>query len=412
MTTGRRTGPSRRGRTGRALPWAVPALLAALAFGSACGSPRPDARSHQVEDSAGIRIVTNRGGRWDSAGGWRLSREPAVAIGAVEGPPEYLFSRVAGAVRTGDGRIVVADGGSDELRFFGPEGRYRKAVGGSGPGPGEFEHIRALRRCHPDSLYAFDIDWGLELFDARGNHVRSAALETSGTVPSPYDLACNAEGLFLLSGWGEDVLEHGVGYYRTRARLWLAPSGDSLRLVGTCRGAERLGSRGGSRPHPFGKELVFALGEDRAYVGTGDRYEIRVTDLRGDLRRLIRRTDVELDLPRSVVDRYRKRRLAQADGQARADLRTRLADEEFPSTVPAFDRIVLDPTGHLWVRAFRSPLETRSRWAVFDSAGVLLGELEMPERFRMTEIGAGHVLGVRRDELGVPTVELYDLEKP
>jgi hypothetical protein len=49
---------------------------------------------------------------------------------------------------------------------------------------------------------------------------------------------------------------------------------------------------------------------------------------------------------------------------------------------------------------------------VFDPAGVYLGDVEMPERFRVFQIGADFVLGQWRDEDDVEHVRLYPLIKP
>lgn len=399
-------------RIGACLP--LRALLAALVAApaaAACGSERPDAPPVSIRDSAGVEIVESRRPRGDSIA-WRPASEPRLSVGAVGGDTAEVLSRVVGAVRLPDGRLVVADGGSNRLRFYGADGRFLRSAGGEGGGPGEFQHLRTLRRCHPDSLYAFDLHWGLELFDTAGRHVRTEAMDTDGTVGSPYHLTCSADGAFLFSGWGREVAERRTGFYRTRSPLWLLPSGDTARRLGTWPGAERLGSERGSRPHPFGKRLVFELAPDRIYLGTGDRYEIRVLDRRGELLRILRRPDVDLSLSDGRIERYRERRLTEAPASRRPDLRERLRDENFPETLPAFDRLVLDPAGRLWVRAFRGPRSERSRWSVFDTAGAWLGDVRTPRRFRVTEIGEDYLLGVRRGSLDVPRVELYPIRRP
>lgn len=401
------TGPGRARRSGL-----LAAIVGVTMAAAACGTERAGTPAVSVRDSAGVEIVASHRPRWDSATAWSLAAEPDLVVGAVAGDPAQTLSRVVGGVRTPDGRLVVADGGSDQLRFYTDRGRFVRAVGGEGDGPGEFVHLRDLRRCHPDTLHAFDLHWGLEVFDTAGRHVRSEPVRTSGAVPSPYDLACSPDGALLLSGWGREVAERRTGFHRTRAPLWLLPPGDTARRLGVWPGAERLGYERGSRPHPFGKHLVFALDTDRIYLGTGDRYEIRVLDRRGRLLRILRRPGVDLRLSDARIERYRERRVAEARAARRPDLRRRLRDENFPETLPAFDRFLLDPAGRLWVRSFREPGSERSRWSVFGTTGAWLGDLRTPRRFRVTEIGEGYLLGVRRGSLDVPRVELYPLRKP
>jgi len=71
-----------------------------------------------VRDSAGVTIVENAAPRWADGEGWRLSPEPTLDIGVMDGELEYQFFQIAGAVRMPDGRLAVADRGSGEIRFF------------------------------------------------------------------------------------------------------------------------------------------------------------------------------------------------------------------------------------------------------------------------------------------------------
>ena len=65
--------------------------------------------------------------------------EPVLQIGERDGESPYLFSRVRGAVRVPDGRIVVLEGESLEIRVFGPDGTHHVSFGRRGDGPLEFE---------------------------------------------------------------------------------------------------------------------------------------------------------------------------------------------------------------------------------------------------------------------------------
>src|SRR5688572_2268538 len=114
----------------------------------ACGPDRGATTSQFVtRDSASVTIVENAAPIWtDSADVWRVQAEPAVTIGVVEGAPEYQLFRVRHALRLEDGAIVVADGGSREIRFYDSAGRHIRSIGGDGEGPGEFRVISLLAR--------------------------------------------------------------------------------------------------------------------------------------------------------------------------------------------------------------------------------------------------------------------------
>ena len=76
----------------------------------------------QVRDSAGIRIIENAPPPDGSRLPWRISAEPAVTIGRIEGDEPYLLDTADDALRLADGRIVVLLYGTRELRVFGVDG--------------------------------------------------------------------------------------------------------------------------------------------------------------------------------------------------------------------------------------------------------------------------------------------------
>ena len=77
--------------------------------------------------------------------GWSISRAPLLSIGSENGPQTSQFSRIGGAVRLADGRIVVGNGASAQLRFFDSTGAFLMAKGRRGQGPEEFGEISSLR---------------------------------------------------------------------------------------------------------------------------------------------------------------------------------------------------------------------------------------------------------------------------
>ena len=128
-------------------------VVVAMAIIVGCGGESDLRRGVTVSDSAGIRIVENVGASWTSDQAWRLSQEPIAEIGRLDEPAHQL-SRVVGATRLADGRIVVGDGGSGELRFFDAFGQYLATAGGKGEGPGEFRFMLYVTRVAGDTLVA------------------------------------------------------------------------------------------------------------------------------------------------------------------------------------------------------------------------------------------------------------------
>ena len=57
-----------------------------------------------------------------------VANEPTLSIGVEEGEEPYMLSRLAGAVRLSDGRIVLANRATDQVRWFDRDGRFLYAA--------------------------------------------------------------------------------------------------------------------------------------------------------------------------------------------------------------------------------------------------------------------------------------------
>lgn len=101
---------------------------------------------------------------------WHLSATPSVSVGVAEGDQPYELSQATSSVRLGDGRLIIANSGSQELRVFDPAGRFLSAIGRKGQGPGEFEGPLQLRSAGADRYTVYDLNQQkLALFDAAGH---------------------------------------------------------------------------------------------------------------------------------------------------------------------------------------------------------------------------------------------------
>jgi hypothetical protein len=136
-------------------------------------------------DSAGVTVVRNPPAV-ETVPGWAVGPEPLIEIGGAEDDARYQLFQVVDAARLSDGRIVVANGGSHELRFYDERGAYVSATGREGGGPGEFRGmgIKSLQVGADDSVYVFD--WSsqrVSIFDARGRLARDfSALSSIGSL--------------------------------------------------------------------------------------------------------------------------------------------------------------------------------------------------------------------------------------
>ena len=157
--------------------------------------------SSETTDSAGIRIVENPRPPEGSRLPWRIGPEPTVSIGTREGEEAYQLYIVRDAMMLPDGRIIVANGGSGELRIFDALGTHLASWGGEGEGPGEFDNLWQIEPWTGDSIAAwFAPRMGISVFDAEGNYARTFTLAAApGTPPwlQSWPFASTSDGFIL-----------------------------------------------------------------------------------------------------------------------------------------------------------------------------------------------------------------------
>ncbi|HUH13055.1 MAG TPA: hypothetical protein VMK65_08090, partial [Longimicrobiales bacterium] len=387
-----------------------------------CGaaSDAPDVHS-EVRDSAGVAIVENSGTGWLPHQAWRVAAEPEVDIGVLEGAPEYQLFRVRASARLSDGRIVVANGGTRELRFYSPQGEHLRTAGRQGSGPGEFEELGALWRVEGDTILVYD--WRgsrLSAFGPEGDFVRSTRLQTGEGVTFPMPLGATADRKLLATTGGVFFAgDEKTGVSRDSSAIVVYDlEGTPEDTLGIFPGNEAYVKSDGRsisvRSLAFGRSLRSGVHGERLYAGATDRYQVGVWRTDGTLERLIRRAHVPMEVTPADIQTYKDEQLAAMDGQSQRFLEsTRQVLEEmpYPQTFPAFRALQVDEDGHLWVAEERRPGDERSLWTVFDGEGRMLGQVELPEGLSVHAIGRDWVLGLWSDELDVEHVRLHRLEK-
>jgi hypothetical protein len=390
----------------------LPALL------SGCGSEVSQG-GFTVRDSAGISIAENKASRWEEGEGWMVGPDPTLDIGVMDGDPEYQFFQIAGSVRMPDGRLAVANSGSGEIRFYDAGGTFLRSSGQKGDGPGEFQDIFFLRKSRGDSLLAYDWDnRRMSVMDTEGRFARSfelTVLTTSGGFPivsSPYpdgSLLLGAD-MFLASG------EATVGTRRDSAMYYhLGPEGQVINTLGAYPGGESYQTANGDNwvggGLVFGRTGYAAASGEGFYYGSSDRYEIEYRNRGGDLLRIIRLDQENMEVTQADIDGFIADRMERARPERRPIYEIMFRDMPFPSQMPAYGEFIVDEAGNLWVGEYRRPGDDQPRWKIFDPRGVYLGVVETPPGLRIYEIGMDYVLGRWSGDLEVEHIRMYALQK-
>ncbi|MFW6078356.1 MAG: hypothetical protein ACODAE_01965 [Gemmatimonadota bacterium] len=394
------------------------AAAAALALGACGAGDAPPSDAVVERDSAGIRIVENRAPAWTAGEAWRLADRPSLDIGAPDGPPEQQLFRVTGAVRLSDGRIVVANGGTRELKFYDAAGSHLRTVGGEGGGPGEFDNLSWLGRTRSDTLLVWDNGARrLSTFDPAGEFVSSvqAGADLSGFLALIVGVFDDGSMILRPGESAATFMGRPTGELRdTVALVRFDRSGAPMDTVGRFAGPERFvfqRESGFSLADVFfGRETFTALRGDRLFVADSDRYEVAAYDAAGELRALVRRTHEPVAVRSDDVEAVRDAILAGIEGEEQRRRREEvLAEAPSRETLPAIGDLVVDRASRIWLEAYRAPGVDERRWSVFDADGRWLGSLEMPVGLDVLEIGESYVLGVERDAFDVEYVRLYEV---
>jgi hypothetical protein len=417
----------------------VPSLLLSVVACDAALGERGTAPL--VRDSAGITIVENTAPAWTAAEAWRISPEPVLRIGTMAGAPAYQLYQVAGATRLPDGRIVVANAGTAELRFYAADGRHLASAGGRGGGPGEFQMLAGVEHAG-DAVVAFDrTARRFSEFTLDGAFVASHSAGGGSAAPFFLPAGRFADGTVAFGGIEMGMSGGPGGVTRGRARtdvlyLRLAPSGEVLDTVGRFPGPERVTrvQESGGQSRVTMMQVRFsatpqlrAAGDGFVYSAT-DRYELAFHGGAGELERLVRRPHD----PEPVMEEH----LRQADQQMRQQAQATgggatggggggvvgppsptavAALQETPHAefFPALGMLLVDPGGNVWVSPYPRPgAEGPVAWDVFDGEGTWLGSVEIPSELRVFEIGEDYVLGLWRDDLDVEYLHLHELIRP
>lgn len=391
-------------RTG-ALTWVT------VVGGVLCACDAQSVPTFEQRDSAGVRILQNLAPVWERGAGWTVGPTPTVRIGD-ESDPSQTFSNVAGVRWIGSGELVVADGGSNELRLFTPDGRLRKVLGGRGDGPGEFRELSATGPGPDGTLWAFDfalrrVTW----LSASGELVRVSPLPAEPPVLHAVG-ALDDRRLVLRQLWGTPSGPRTLGLARDPA-AWVTVDPDGLTLDTLFLAPGRLvavtqeGGRAVMNTPLFTRTAEGTARGERIVIGTQDGLRFDEWTADGAWTTSIRLPEPDLAVDAEALERALERRLEDVTRGERARLETALRALPRPERRPAHGRLLLDSTGALWIEHW----DASGRWWIVDPEGRWLGELELPAGLQLSDANADAVVGVQRDGLGVESVVVYPLTR-
>ncbi|MEZ4416760.1 MAG: hypothetical protein R3E10_13510 [Gemmatimonadota bacterium] len=372
---------------------------------SGCGAGE-SASAVAVRDSAGIRIVEHAE---DS------DSKPVRPTLLLRIEDEALF-RVTGAVRLPEGGVVVANGGSSEVRLYDASGALRSTSGGAGEGPGEFRSLNVLRRLEDGTLAVYDSRLRrVQRFDPDG------ALLGSLTVGET-DAPGNVRGIFVDGSLVVRGVTGGGGMPQQGVRRFLAPyshvsaEGKALAALGSVEGSETLlqvfeGGQGiGLWTPPLPHVVELLPGRQRLFWFDSHQNEFRVTGPDGEdptwVRRRIPLRDKSDPAWTAAVAEYLSRQAPEQRDFLERELN---AWQEGP--LPAYSAAHVGNDDVAWLREPDPAVEGQALWSRFDGQGTRLPPMLLPSGFRPLESDATYLVGVSTDDLGTESVEIFALDR-
>jgi hypothetical protein len=377
-----------------------------------------------VRDSAGITIVDNGAIDPNDLEAWPLSPSPTLELGSLDGQ-EFAeqFNTIVGATRLPDGSIVIADGGSRELRFFGGDGTHQQTIGGSGEGPGELGRLFSLDRIHGDTLVANDWPVGNAAWFTVDGAFRFNSMIgpywpglTGHFLPDGSLLA----DTYGRSSYGNELETWAVSgsedYFRPNGwmvRAFRDSTVDTLRAIT----GEEWFRRGVWRQDlwiqalPFAHNTRVTWNADRIFVGETERREIQALDYAGKIVMLIRWDSDPVPVTRNDRNQFESFSLNRARTNRKAHARRWLDVISYPEAKPPFKEVTTDRVGRLFVQNWDTFGSETVDWLVFRTDGHLTATFTVPSDLQLLEIGDDYVITLWKDELDVEFIKIYGLWK-
>jgi hypothetical protein len=387
-----------------------------------CGNYGGSGEAFTLEDSAGVVIATSSLSAWRQGEQWSVSEQPSLILGGSQSS-DGLW-RVGGYARALDGSLAVLSTGDRNVRIFDANGDLLRAIGREGSGPGEFRALRSIAIAPVDTLLVLDGD-AIEVFLLDGTWQGSERVDPvanafgAGTVTRSMMLAPNRS---ILARVTRNRAGPPRGMQRPEQGLAVLPRpGERPIFLGWYPGLEQQrlqGSMGGNVVPPFARTSVWSVSAsmDAQFMAADtDRYEIRVFDGAGSLRRIVRRAYAPVVVKPEWVEEWKENQRGQPWTQRRpADYERVWAEMPVHETLPALEGIAVDSEGYLWVLRPAAEPAGEGDFDIFSPEGRFLGQVRPPSGFRFSPrplIGENYFVGVWADDMGIESVRVYDLHR-
>lgn len=349
----------------------------------------------------------------EAAPSWEISLPPAIQVGAED--DKVVFGGIRDVATLSGGRIAVADAVDADVKIMDTAGTLLTRLGRKGAGPGEFNSPGFARECGSDLLWVFDRRLlRLTELDSTGTVVGLERIRFPDQSPPRWKPVCNSQGAFAgtttPTGYSPDL---PVGPLRPSVSVVVRASPtDSFRVVTSIPGADAYKWETQLGPLPaFGRVPNIALSDTSVFVTTGDGFEVAEYSLQGDMLSLTV-ADVEpYPVTAADLDDVVDYQLGRTEPQYHPTLERTLREMIWPPNHPPIQGLLIDHEGCMWIQHFK-PGPTR-RWVVLGRDRTkVVGAVELPGAFKLTDIDDDRLLGYTEDRLGDTKLTVFQYVRP
>lgn len=318
-----------------------------------------------AQDAAGWRVPVPQGTSTivyapiaDAARSGRIEMvEDLVIGGAEDGRRDALFYKIADIAVDARGRIFVLEEGARRVRVFDREGRFLRAFGSVGQGPGDLQRPRSIAVSGETVIVEDRNNARISIWGTDGEHLSDRRIE-----PWPPTLLGGTDAGLLICWRSRDVQ-----YVGHRELLALETDGDETRTYLDLP-FDRTPSVDFQGVGVYDMDGIiprdrpsFAMSRDgQLYGAPAGGYEVVALTTEGAVRWALRVTSAPVPFEptaehtRSIVEEWS---MFQGGG-------ARPSDINWPEYEPVIERLQVDGRGNLYVFPWVHPLERTEERAV------------------------------------------------
>lgn len=356
-----------------------------------CSEGQRLAPSVEERDSSGVAFLIHS---TEAGQLLRVEDSAEVVVGTPSDGTE-LF-RVRGGVLLPGNALAIANSGTNEVLFFGPNGELVCRVGGEGEGPEEFKNILWIQNRGDGEVSVYDAgNLRVNRYGRSGELITSKPVRLDPEDPPSenamvgrgFHLGLTSRDHLLSVPWPAAILDGVVGIIPLEAELRnYSPDLSDFVVIDTVQLRTWYEA---AQPEGPPIEQVF---EAPVFVFSANRNRLAYSE--ADAHRIV---ILEDGVPVKVIVEERPRIPFRPDSIP--PYLNHHAD-----SLPAYRLVQVDGDGRVWAQPPTTSGQTSVRWRVFSADGRSKSEIDLPVSSAVLDALGDRLLLLERDSLDVETV--------